>query len=133
MCNSVEAPGFKEDAPQVSFVSLDVNSLFPHCCLGRLPCAHYHLHDSNSRLVKAFNDKVEREGGLAAVEFYEKDSEERCITYLVEAQISYPDFKVQQELADMVPSVCKRRIELNDLSELQREMAKKMKVPPSCK
>ena len=94
--------------------------------------AHYKLHQEGSTLVKLMNKKLQEESAQALVDFYEKDSQERNITYLIKARVRYPRH-IQPELSDMVPTCSKRVVQLDELSAPQREIAATMSHQPSCR
>ena len=96
---------------------------------GNLPQCNYQLHETNSKLVRAMNIKLQELGGLGMADHYNKDSEQRNVTYLIEVRISYPQ-KIHLELHDLIPSIYRRTIPLDQLSQAQREYAARFNITP---
>ena len=96
---------------------------------GNLPQCNYQLHETNSNLVRAMNLKLQELGGLGMADHYNKDSEQRNVTYLIEVRISYPQ-KIHLELHDPIPSIYRRTIPLDQLSQAQREYAARFNITP---
>ena len=96
---------------------------------GNLPQCNYQLHETNSNLVRTMNIKLQELGGLGMADHYNKDSEQRNVTYLIEVRISYPQ-KIHLELHDLIPSIYRRTIPLDQLSQAQREYAARFNITP---
>ena len=132
--NSVELPNFSPTARQRHIIPVDSNSMYPSVFVtgrgGNLPQCNYELHETGSKLIKDMNAKLLQEGGLEMANFYNEDSEKRNITYLMEVEISYP-LEAQIKLFDLPPTVCRRVISMDALSEAQRAYAARFLISPN--
>lgn len=96
---------------------------------GNLPQCNYELHKADSKLIRSMNLKLRELGGLGMAEHYNEDSEQRKVTYLMEVRLSYPP-EIQTELFNLVPSIYRRIITLDELSQAQRDYAVRFDIKP---
>ena len=132
--NSVELPNFSPTARQRHIIPVDSNSMYPFVFVsgrgGNLPQCNYELHETGGKLIQEMNAKLRQLGGLEMANFYNEDSEQRNVTYLIEISISYPP-EAQTNLFDLPPAVCRRAIGMDALSEAQRDYAARFQITPN--
>ena len=130
--NLAELIGFLKDNPQSAKIFVDVNSLFPFSMLGLLPMANYYLHQAESKLVVEMNRLLKSKGAAAFVDHFEKEGKRTSTLYLLRVDIRYPH-STHVNLMDLVPTVRKRVVKIDELSPAQRDCVNRMDVKPSTK
>ena len=83
-------------------------------------------------MVETMNKKLNQDGQLAFVEFYEGQAKKWHRTYLMEVSLKY-SHHIQPFLADFVPTVSRRKVEIDELSPIQKEFAQRIGHKPSTK
>ena len=97
-----------------------------------MPRCNFELHEDDSPLVETMNKKLNQDGQLAFVEFYEGQAKKWHRTYLMEVSLKY-SHHIQPFLADFVPTVSRRKVEIDELSPIQKEFAQRIGHKPSTK
>ena len=127
--NCIELPWFDRGKKQKKTLSIDINSLFPHAMLQKQPVSRYMLHEEGSALIVAMRKVLQEQGPVGFCEHYKTYVALTNTYFLLTVKIEYPSHL--HAFFDLVPSFRKRAVGVQELSDAQLWIMKKMGLKPS--
>ena len=125
--NSIDLPEYDPSLEQTKILCLDENSQYPFVfCNSKLPQDSYQLHHFDDKLVIEMNETLSRMGSEGFIDHFKQLANETSTYFLISVDVFFP-VECHDEL-DVAPCVRKRKIDINELSSVQRMLMTKLSI-----